>query len=123
MNSNELKSLSVLAFLLYRLGWYERAERVYAGIVALCAEGDPERRGALAGLAASQIEQKKAAEALANVDAAIAAGPVATAQAGMYLIRAQALWQLDRKTEARTARDRYQHLAGTASTAGPDNQA
>lgn len=122
MDSEELKSLGVLAFLLYRMGWYERSERVYAGLSALCAERSSARREALAGLAAAQIEQGKAREALENAEAAASGLPLSTRQAGLHLIRAQALWQLGRRTEAAAARDLYLNRAGPSARSARDEE-
>ena len=56
LTEDEKKTLSVLAFLFFRLGMEERARRFYETIAELSAPGTPDFRFAKAGLAAAALE-------------------------------------------------------------------
>ena len=56
LTEDEKKTLSVLAFLFFRMGMEDRARRFYETIAELSAPGTPDFRFAKAGLAAAAIE-------------------------------------------------------------------
>ena len=65
LTEDEKKTLSVLAFLFFRLGMEERARRFYETIAELSAPGTPDFRFAKAGLAAAALEAGDAETAVA----------------------------------------------------------
>lgn len=112
LTDNEKKTLSVLAFLFFRMGMEERARRFYEVLAELSSEGSSDRRFALAGLAAVSLESGDAESALRNIREAISMGPISTRDATMYLLLSRSLWALDRKDEALVARDEFLRLRG-----------
>lgn len=112
ISNDERRTLSVIAFLLLRMGLTDRARRVYDGIIELSEPGSSDWRFAKAGLASVLIEMKKGSEALSAVKAAMDGTPLTSREAALYLLKAQALWQQGRKEEARAARDHYLYLTG-----------
>ena len=69
ITADERRTLSVLAFLFYRMGLEDRARRVYAAIAELSEPGSADYRFAKAGLAAVAVESGNGAEALAEMAA------------------------------------------------------
>lgn len=109
-SDDERRTLHVLAWLYLRMGLADRAGRVYA----VLAESIPTDRKACAGLAAVELAASDGdgRTALALLDRAMAGMIPATRDAGLYLLRAQALWRAGRVDEARAAVRTYRHLAG-----------
>lgn len=114
LTEDEKKTLSVLAFLFFRLGMEERARRFYETIAELSAPGTPDFRFAKAGLAAAAIEAGDAETALREVREALAGGPLSTRDATLHWLRSRALWALGRKEEARAARETFLSMRGDA---------
>jgi len=112
ITENEKKTLSVLAFLLFRMGMQERAGRVYEAIAELSEVGSADYRFAQAGVASVAVELGDGAKALSAVREAIKGAPVSSAEAALYLIQAQALWLQGRKEEASASRDEFLYLSG-----------
>ena len=107
LTKDERTALSVLAFLFFRMGMDDRARRVYEALAELSKPGTGDRRFAKAGIAAVAVEG-----ALAALREAMAGGALSTKDASLYLLKARALWLLDRKTEAESARDQFLYLTG-----------
>ena len=117
LTEDEKKTLSVLAFLFFRLGMEDRARRFYETIAELSAPGTPDFRFAKAGLAAAALEAGDAETALREVREALAGGPLSTRDATLHWLRSRALWALGRKEEARAARETFLSMRGDALSA------
>ena len=111
LTKDERTALSVLAFLFFRMGMDDRARRVYEALAELSKPGTGDRRFAKAGIAAVAVESGDGEGALAALREAMA-GALSTKDASLYLLKARALWLLDRKTEAESARDQFLYLTG-----------
>lgn len=112
LTKDERTALSVLAFLFFRMGMDDRARRVYEALAELSEPGTGDRRFAKAGVAAVAVESGDGEGALAALREAMAGGALSTKDASLYLLKARALWLLDRKTEAQSARDQFLYLTG-----------
>ena len=112
LTKDERTALSVLAFLFFRMGMDDRARRVYEALAELSEPGTGDRRFAKAGVAAVAVESGDGEGALAALREAMAGGALSTKDASLYLLKARALWLLDRKTEAQSARDQFLYLPG-----------
>lgn len=115
VSADEKKALSVLAFLLFRMGQGERAARVYESLVELSEPGSSDWLFAQEGLAAARIELGDGEKALAAVKAAMKGRVLSSRESALHLLKAQALWLLGRKEEARASRDTYLALTGSHS--------
>ena len=100
ISTEERKTLSVLAFLFFRMGMEERAKRVYAALAELSEPGSSDYRFAMSGLAAVAVEMGDGQEALAHVKEAMKGAPLSSREVTLHLLKAQALWLQDRKEEA-----------------------
>ena len=114
LTEDEQKTLSVLAFLFFRMGMEDRARRFYETIAELSTPGTPDFRFAKAGLAAAALEAGDAETALREVREALAGGPLSTRDATLHWLRSRALWALGRKEEARAARETFLSMRGDA---------
>lgn len=114
LTEDEKKTLSVLAFLFFRMGMEDRARRFYETIAELSTPGTPDFRFAKAGLAAAALEAGDAETALREVREALAGGPLSTRDATLHWLRSRALWALGRKEEARSARETFLSMRGDA---------
>lgn len=114
LTEDEKKTLSVLAFLFFRMGMEDRARRFYETIAELSTPGTPDFRFAKAGLAAAALEAGDAETALREVREALAGGPLSTRDAMLHWLRSRALWALGRKEEARAARETFLSMRGDA---------
>lgn len=114
LTEDEKKTLSVLAFLFFRMGMEDRARRFYETIAELSTPGTPDFRFAKAGLAAAALEADDAETALREVREALAGGPLSTRDATLHWLRSRALWALGRKEEARAARETFLSMRGDA---------
>ena len=112
LTKDERTALSVLAFLFFRMGMDDRARRVYEALAELSKPGTGDRRFAKAGIAAVAVESVDGEGALAALREAMAGGALSTKDASLYLLKARALWLLDRKTEAESVRDQFLYLTG-----------
>lgn len=112
LTKDERTALSVLAFLFFRMGMDDRARRVYEALAELSKPGTGDRRFAKAGIAAVAVESGDGEGALAALREAMAGGALSTKDASLYLLKARALWLLDRKTEAESVRDQFLYLTG-----------
>lgn len=113
LTKDEKKTLSVLAFLLFRMGFDQRAERVYEAIAEMSDPQSSDYRYAQTGLAAVEIEIGNGEKALAAVRKAKKGGPLSSREASLWMLEAQALWLQGRKEEAAVARDQYLYLTGS----------
>jgi len=109
LDADQRTSLRVLGFLYLRLGYCERAARLFRALTAL----DPGDVDAAKSLAAAQIESGKAEAALEL----LAASPLREAADDdvLMLLKARALWRLERNAEARAAMNAW--LAARAGVA------
>ena len=114
LTEDEKKTLSVLAFLFFRMGMEDRARRFYETIAELSTPGTPDVRFAKAGLAAAALEAGDAETALREVREALAGGPLSPRDATLHWLRSRALWALGRKEEARAARETFLSMRGDA---------
>ena len=112
LTRDEKTTLSVLAFLFFRMGMEERALRVYEALAELSEPGSPDRRFARAGAAAVSVEAGNGEAALAALREAMKGSALSTKDASLYLLKARALWLLGRREEAQAARDEYLYLSG-----------
>ncbi|MDR3159375.1 MAG: tetratricopeptide repeat protein [Zoogloeaceae bacterium] len=100
-------SLKVLGFLYLRLGFFDRAARLFRALRSFL----PEDAGIHLSLSAALLENGEAEEALALLDAPPFVPSPATNPV-LLLLKARALWRLRRNEEACTVMDAY--LAGAA---------
>lgn len=114
LTTGERTTLSVLAFLYYRMGRLEAARRVYEALAALSPENSAESRAAHAGLAVVALESGDGGEALGHVKSAFGSGPLSTRATTLHLVKAQALWLEGRAEEARAALEDYERFGGAA---------
>lgn len=107
-------TLSILGYLFYRMGRLDSAAKVFAAIIALApAEADDETtRRACATLAAIEVERGRGQEALPLLRRVTEGRVLPSREAVLHLLRARALWQQERREEARAAVDDYLYLAG-----------
>ncbi len=110
VTKDEKRALDVLAFLLFRMGQGERAARIYESLAELSEPGSSDWLMAQEGLAAARIELGDGEKALAAVKAAMKGRSLSSKESALHLMKAQALWLLGRKEEARAARDVYLSL-------------
>lgn len=114
---DERKTLSVLAFLLFRMGQEARAKRIYEAIAELSEPGSADWRLARAGVAAIAVETGDGTTALAALRDAMKGASLSTRDAALWLLKARALWMQGRREEAKAARDEFLYLTGEASKA------
>ncbi len=107
-------TLSILGYLFYRMGRLDSAAKVFAALIALApAEADDETpRRACATLAAIEVERGRGQEALPLLRRVTEGRVLPSREAVLHLLRARALWQQERREEARAAVDDYLYLAG-----------
>lgn len=117
ISADERKTLSVLAFLFFRMGMDERACGIYEALAELSAPDSSDWRFAHAGMAAVELEIGHARAALEDLKKAIKSGPLATKEAALHLLKAQALWQMGRRDEAQLARDEFLRLTAASREA------
>lgn len=117
LTPDERTTLSVLAFLFYRMQMDERARRIYEALAELSPAESSDRRFAKAGLAAVAIEAGDADLALDSLKEAMSGRPLSTKDANLYLLKARALWLAGRQDEAKAARDEFLHLAAGGGAA------
>ena len=110
LGSDQKQTLHVLAYMLYRMGQEERAERLYRGLLALSETGQPDRL-AKAGLAAIAIGRGDGASALEHLRPVLNNAVLSSRQAVFLFMKAQALWLEKREPEARAALNEYLFLA------------
>jgi thioredoxin-like negative regulator of GroEL len=107
LDREHVASLKVLGFLYLRLGFADRAARLFQALLALL----PEDAEAALSLAAALLENGKAETALKLLEAP----PLAahsndsddSARPVFLLLKARALWRLQRNEEAFLVMDRY----------------
>lgn len=112
LSLTEQRALSVLGFLMFRLGREDSAWRYYRALAKLAPAGTTEHRRALAGIAAVAVERGEPSVANAALRQAMAGGAISTRESALHLIRAQALWMQGRAEEARSACAEYELLVG-----------
>lgn len=110
VTQNERRVLSVVGFLLLRMGQSERSASVY-DVLADISDGN-EKRSAQTGLAAALLDLKRPQEALEVLQDALRGKPLTTREAPIALLKARALWQQGRREEAQNWRDQYLYLTG-----------
>lgn len=106
--------LHVLAYLWFRMGHLQRAERAFR-VLADSPPCDDIARKALAGLAAIALAGGDATTALLHVNAALEGNSTSSRMGFLYLLRGQALWLQGRHDEARNAMTQYLYFAGESS--------
>ena len=109
---SQKRALSVLAFLMFRLGRETSARRYYKALTVLCDRNSPEYRQAMAGLASVAIETNDAPAAQEALKSIMKTGAISTKESALHLLKAQALWLQDRKLEAQNACEEYMFLSG-----------
>lgn len=110
-------TLAVLGYLYFRMGRNDAAKRIFSLLLAASPEqADRLSRQAHALLAAVAIEDGKGEIALRHLHAAMDGAILSSRDAALHLLRARALWLLDRKDEARDAVQSYMVLSGTPGT-------
>ncbi|UQZ90968.1 hypothetical protein C4J81_17800 [Deltaproteobacteria bacterium Smac51] len=113
LNDNQLTTLKTLGFLYWRLGYFDRVERLFKALLAV----RPDDAESLKLLAAAQLEQARFADALASLDK-LGHKPRPSGEAVIWLMRAKALWGLGREAEAGAAVDEYLNMAPAVEAGG-----
>jgi len=104
-------ALLMLTYLYTRLGDTARAGAILRGLSKACPE--EQRTGKfLAGLALLEEDYERVLKLLAPLTNGAVLG---AEDAPLLLLKAKALWQLDRESECRSALDEYFYLVGTQS--------
>lgn len=106
LDREHIISLRVLGFLYLRLGFADRAARLFRALLALL----PEDAEATLSLVVALLENGDAEAALDLLAAPFddSANPI------LLLLKARALWRLQRNEEAFRVMDRYLSTVGTA---------
>ncbi len=103
---DEQKSLHILGYLYFRMGLYEKAERILSALLA-SVEHHPYDSGVFALLASVSILQKKGAAALEYLENVFDGNVLTGKKVIYYLLKAQALFLENRTDEARNMLDMY----------------
>jgi predicted Zn-dependent protease len=111
LSGDEQLSLRILGFLYLRLGFFDRAARLFRALLALC----PEDAAVARSLAAAQLEAGNPESALELLEKPPLAG--LSGEALLLLLKARALWRLERSAEARAAMDDYLAALSAAAVA------
>ncbi|MDR0379734.1 MAG: hypothetical protein LBI62_07325 [Candidatus Accumulibacter sp.] len=107
LDREHVVSLKVLGFLYLRLGFADRAARLFRALLAL----SPEDAEATLSLAAALLENGSA-EAALNLLEAPHLATTHSADPVFLLLKARALWRLQKNEEAFLVMDRYLAVAG-----------
>ena len=111
-------TLAVLGYLYFRMGRHAAAGRIFAALIAASPEkADRLSRQAHAALAATAIESGRGEAALRHLHAAMDGVILSSGDAPLHVLRARALWLLERRDEARDAVQNYMFLAGNPDPA------
>ena len=108
LSAEQRKTLNVLGYMFLRMGHFDRAQRIFAAMLAL----DPGDRWASRNLAAIAVQKGDGASALRHLQTALGNEPLSSRDAALHLLRAKALWLEGRKDEAHRAVDEFMHLSG-----------
>lgn len=111
LNIDEQKSLHVLGYLYYRMGLYEKAEKLLKSLLVM-TQNSPYDKSIFALTASLAIMQKNGAQALEYLQYLFDGSLYVGKEACYYLLKAQALYLEDRKDEAKDALDKYLLLKG-----------
>jgi predicted Zn-dependent protease len=103
IEDQEITTLRILGHMYWQLGYLPKAERLFKALLSLLP-GDRETR---AQLAAIFLEGERWPEALNHVEDLLGEQVPATEDGFLWLLKAKALWQLERQAEARAALDEY----------------
>lgn len=117
LGHDQRTALTVLAFLFFRMGMFDKARRAYAALVALESGNDELERLALAGLAAAELETNAPESALEHVMRALEGQSLSTRQLPLLLLKARVLWRQNRRTEARAALESWASQSGSHALA------
>jgi len=111
LTDEQCRALHILAYLMLRMGQWERARHIYATLVSIEDSTSPDTL-AHAGLSAIAIQNEDGAGALAHLHIAMQDGVFSTRRSALYLMKAQGLWLEGRKDAAREAVQEYLYIAG-----------
>lgn len=103
---DEQKSLHILGYLYFRMGLYEKAERILKALLAV-TENNPYDSSVFALLASICILQKNGSEALSCLENVFDTNVLTGRKVIYYLLKAQALFLENRNDEARNMLDMY----------------
>lgn len=103
---DEQKSLHILGYLYFRMGLYEKAERILCALLEV-VENKPYDTSVFALLAAVSIVQKKGSAALKYLENVFDGNVLTGKKVIYYLLKAQALFLENRTDEARNMLDMY----------------
>lgn len=106
LTADEQKSLHILGYLYFRMGLYEKAERLLKALL-IVTENNPQENSVFALLAAVSIMQKKGAAALEYLENVFDDNVLTGRKVIYYLLKAQALSLENRNDEARNMLDMY----------------
>lgn len=107
----EKDALHVLGYMLFRMGLFERSERVYKTLVKVAPQDAPDTL-AHAALAAIAVQKNDGANALKELRFVLDGGVISDKKTPYLLMKAQAFWILERKDEAKSVIDEYLYLVG-----------
>ena len=113
LTQEQRTTLSVLGYLYYRMGRHASARRIYASLLAAWPKEvapDPLYFQASMALASIAVEDSRGEVALRYLQSI--PEPETAGEAPVLLLRAQALWLLERHDEARNAIQKYMFLLG-----------
>lgn len=106
LTTDEQKSLHILGYLYFRMGLYEKAERLLKALLET-TENNPYDKAVFALLAAVSIMQKKGKLALEYLENVFDGNVLTGRKVIYYLLKAQALYLENRGDEARNMLDMY----------------
>lgn len=113
LTGNQMRSLQAYGYLLLRMGLFERAQRLFRALGAL----DPDDRWVLRNLAYTSLLTGNPQAALDYLRRAIGQAPLPSDDAVLHLLKAQALWRLERKDEAQNSVNTYLAMTSTQTLA------
>lgn len=107
----EQKTLHILGYLYFRMGFYEKAERLFTSVLIL-TQNMPYDKSIFALLASIAIEQKNGKKALEYLQNAFDGTRITGKKIIYYLLKAQALWLEQRYDEAKNILHEYLVIKG-----------
>ena len=108
LTQSQRRALMVLGHLYLRMGHFGRVRKLALALLAL----NPDDAWARRCLAVALLKEGDAERALEQLNMLLTGAPLPSRDAALYLVKAQALWQMGRAAEARNAMNAYLAAGG-----------